>query len=252
MHVIAISPLEVVGRMALALLLGAVVGAERERNERAAGLRTHALVCMGSSLIMLVSAYAFADFATISSVRMDPGRIAAQVVSGIGFLGAGTIILRREVVRGLTTAANLWVVAAIGLAAGAGMYLAAVAGSVGALAILVFLKRVEGLLFYRSQTLRVRVHPEDGQLDAIRAAFQRSGVRLRALRLRAGRKEGEEQVRLDCFTAPPQSMVHLVEALRAVPGLIAVEGNVFGQPSDDEDDDGLGRDGGRATWNRTR
>src|SRR6476469_2720146 len=92
-------------RLIVAALLGGLVGVERERLERAAGLRTHALVGVGSALFMLVSAFGFADILGTPNVSLDPSRIAAQVVSGIGFLGAGTIILQREIIRGLTTAA---------------------------------------------------------------------------------------------------------------------------------------------------
>src|SRR6059058_6696458 len=119
---------EVLGRLALAAALGAVLGLERELRDREAGLRTHLLVSLGSALFTIVSAYGFREFLTSgqSVVRADPTRIAAQIVTGIGFLGAGAIIRQGLSIRGLTTAATLWVVAAIGLATGAGYYSAAV------------------------------------------------------------------------------------------------------------------------------
>ena len=115
-------------RLALAAALGGLIGIERELREREAGLRTHLLVALGSALFTIVSAYGFHAFLTSgqSVIRADPTRIAAQIVTGIGFLGAGAIIRQGLSVRGLTTAATLWVVAAIGLAAGAGYYSAAV------------------------------------------------------------------------------------------------------------------------------
>ena len=110
-------------RLAVAALLGGVIGLERELDEKAAGLRTHMLVSVGSALFTLVSAYGFREFLTHGKVvSFDPSRIAAQIVTGIGFLGAGAIIRQGFSVRGLTTAATLWVVAAIGMAAGAGYY----------------------------------------------------------------------------------------------------------------------------------
>ena len=115
-------PSEVVIRLLLAAALGSVIGLERERLLWAAGLRTHMLVSVGSTLVMIVSAYGFAGVVNTPGVSLDPSRVAAQVVSGIGFLGAGTILLRQEVIRGLTTAASLWAVAAIGLAVGGGLY----------------------------------------------------------------------------------------------------------------------------------
>ncbi|HYX76637.1 MAG TPA: MgtC/SapB family protein, partial [Gaiellaceae bacterium] len=115
-------------RIVIAAAVGGAVGIERELREHDAGFRTHMLVSVGSALFTIVSAYAFRDFLVGGGnvVRADPTRIAAQIVTGIGFLGAGTIIRQGVVVRGLTTAATLWVVAAIGMATGAGYYSGAV------------------------------------------------------------------------------------------------------------------------------
>ena len=117
-----------IGRLLVAAVLGGMVGFERERLLWAAGLRTHMLVCIGSCLIIIVSAYGFNDVLGEKNVVLDPSRIAAQVVSGVGFLGAGTILFRGEAVKGLTTAASLWAVAGIGLAAGTVIILAVLAG----------------------------------------------------------------------------------------------------------------------------
>ncbi len=111
-----VSNLELVGRLLMAAALGSVIGIERERLQWAAGLRTHMLVCVGSALIMIVSTYGFTQVQGKEGVVLDPSRVAAQVVSGIGFLGAGSILLRGEVIRGLTTAASLGTVAGVGLA----------------------------------------------------------------------------------------------------------------------------------------
>jgi putative Mg2+ transporter-C (MgtC) family protein len=115
---------DAIGRLAIAAGLGAAVGIERELREREAGIRTHLLVSLGACLFTIVGAYGFHNFSGV-----DPTRIAAQVVTGIGFLGAGAIIREGISVRGLTTAASLWIVAAIGMAAGAGYYWPAVAGT---------------------------------------------------------------------------------------------------------------------------
>jgi putative Mg2+ transporter-C (MgtC) family protein len=119
---------EVLLRVVLAGVLGGAIGVEREIREREAGLRTHLLVSVGAALFTIVSAYGWHDFhfSNASGVTYDPTRIAAQIVTGIGFLGAGAIIRQGLSVRGLTTAASLWVVAAIGIASGAGYYSAAV------------------------------------------------------------------------------------------------------------------------------
>ncbi|WP_322070648.1 MgtC/SapB family protein [Paraburkholderia bannensis] len=134
---------ELISRLVIAAALGSVIGFERERLSWAAGLRTHMLVCVGSALIMIVSAFGFADVLSMDHVVLDPSRMAAQVVSGIGFLGAGSILLRGEIVRGLTTAASLWSVAAIGLAVGGGLYTASIAATVIILIILAGIKPLE-------------------------------------------------------------------------------------------------------------
>ncbi len=116
----------IVGRLALAAALGMVIGVERTYRAKTAGIRTHFLVALGSALFMIVSRYGFAGAG-------DPGRVAAQIVSGIGFLGAGTIIMQKHVVHGLTTAAGMWVAAGIGMASAAGLYSVAVISTVLAL-----------------------------------------------------------------------------------------------------------------------
>ena len=113
-----LAPLELATRLVVAAALGSVIGLERERKSWSAGLRTHMLVALGSALVMIVSTYGFDEVLGNEHVALDPSRMAAQVVSGIGFLGAGAILLHGEIVRGLTTAASLWAVAAIGLAVG--------------------------------------------------------------------------------------------------------------------------------------
>ncbi len=117
-------------RLLVAGLLGTAIGLDREYRVKDAGFRTHFLVSLGSALIMIVSQWGFAEVLRVPGVGLDPSRIAAQVVSGIGFIGAGTIIFHRQIVRGLTTAASLWATAGIGLAVGSGMYVVAVAATV--------------------------------------------------------------------------------------------------------------------------
>lgn len=109
-------------RLLIAGILGAVIGLDREYRAKEAGYRTHFLVSLGSALIMIVSQYGFQQIIQESGVSLDPSRVAAQVVSGIGFIGAGTIIIQKQFVRGLTTAAGIWATAGIGLACGSGMY----------------------------------------------------------------------------------------------------------------------------------
>ena len=122
---------DLIVRLCVAGLCGTVIGLDREYRVKDAGFRTHFLVALGSALMMIVSQYGFEGFlATHDGLRLDPSRIAAQVVSGIGFIGAGTIIIHRQLVRGLTTAASLWATAGIGLAVGGGMYWVSVCATV--------------------------------------------------------------------------------------------------------------------------
>lgn len=119
-----------VWRLVLAAIFGTIIGLDREYREKKAGFRTHFLVSLGSALMMIVSQYGFSEILTHDGVSLDPSRIAAQVVSGIGFIGAGTIIFNHQIVRGLTTAASLWATAGIGLTAGAGMSWLALAATI--------------------------------------------------------------------------------------------------------------------------
>jgi len=134
---------EIIIRLSLSLIMGGFIGLERQLHRRAAGLRTHILVCIGSCLIMLTSMYVFDIYKGISA--LDPSRIASGVITGIGFLGAGAIMRERERegIKGLTTAASLWVVAGIGLATGCGFYVASFFTTALALIVLLFLGRME-------------------------------------------------------------------------------------------------------------
>jgi putative Mg2+ transporter-C (MgtC) family protein len=169
-----LSTAEALLRLLLAAVLGGAIGLERELREHEAGFRTHLLVALGACVFTLVSAYAWTDwtFSTPSGIVFDPTRIAAQIVTGIGFLGAGAIIVRGINVRGLTTAATLWVVAAIGMASGTGYYEVAVGSS---LLVLVSL----GPLKLLSARLVSRVRPEQAML-AVNLAPDGEGARVLA------------------------------------------------------------------------
>lgn len=180
-----LEPVYMAGRLLLALVLGGLIGFERERNSSAAGFRTHILVCLGSALIMLLSAYGFPEFAGEPNVRMDPARLAAQVISGIGFLGAGTILRNGLSITGLTTAASLWVVAAIGLASGAGFYFAAILTTVMVLMSLWILSAVEKKFFRskREYLLRISTDKTNGVLNSISSLLEKKGVVIMRLAL---------------------------------------------------------------------
>jgi len=152
------------GELGVALALSALVGVEREFRHKSAGLRTHSLVGLGSALFMLISKYGFYDVLAPGRVLLDPSRVAAQIVSGIGFLGAGIIFVRRDSVRGLTTAAAVWVTAAIGAAAGAGLpVLAALTTLAYFVVAVVFTPLVHHLPRSSSLIYRLRVQYADGR-----------------------------------------------------------------------------------------
>lgn len=146
--------LTIISRLFLSVVLGGMIGFEREIGNRPAGFRTHILVCLGSCLVMLTSEYLIVG---PNGFTLDATRLGAQVISGIGFLGAGTIIKSDRQVRGLTTAASLWVVACIGLAVGSGFYLGAIAGGVLVYAILILLKKIEKLMSSKNQFASIKL-----------------------------------------------------------------------------------------------
>lgn len=156
-----ISELDILIRLATALVLGGIIGLEREQSNHAAGLRTNILVCLGACLLMLLSIYGFSDFVNEPNVRVDPARLAAAVITGVGFLGAGTILFTGKSITGLTTAASLWVVAAIGLAVGAGFYFASACVTVMVLLTLWLFNKLERRYIKAKREHIVKVRSSD-------------------------------------------------------------------------------------------
>ncbi|MGE5529766.1 MAG: MgtC/SapB family protein [Patescibacteria group bacterium] len=174
-----LSAVDLIGRLLLSALFGGFIGLERESHGRPAGLRTHLLVAMGSCLVMLLSVYGFAP-----SWTRDPARLAAQVISGIGFLGAGTILREGITVKGLTTAASLWVVAGIGLAIGSGFYLGAVVTTALAVMSLFFLEKLEKrYISPRALTLEAEIEDRPGQLGTMCSAIGLHGLSIRHIEM---------------------------------------------------------------------
>ena len=183
-----ISTQEIIIRLIVAALLGSVIGFERERLDWAAGLRTHMLVCLGSALAIIISAFGFRDILGTPNVVLDPSRVAAQVISGIGFLGAGTILfLRQEIIRGLTTAAGLWAVAAIGLAIGSGLYVAGAVTTVIALIILAGLRPLERRLFKNRnlKQLNIKVTRDQFNVKDLESILERTASSYLSLTIQA-------------------------------------------------------------------
>ena len=214
-----------IARLAAAALFGSVVGLERERLLWAAGLRTHMLVCTGSCLIMLVSAFGFADVLGAHNVVLDPSRIAAQVVSGIGFLGAGTILLKGEVVKGLTTAASLWAVAAIGLAVGAGLYVPALAATTIVVGILAGVKPLEERWRdrLRGHALRLTVKRGTMSVDALHAVTGDYASRIRQFVVSPAEDADHEVVTVQFSALPPAAFALIEQRLREAGSVVTVE-----------------------------
>lgn len=220
-NLLLMSLLEMVGKLALALLAGGLVGLERERNDRQAGLRTHMLVCLGSTLFTLVS---------VGLARQsdgDPGRIAAQIVTGIGFLGAGTIFRSGNAVRGLTTAAGLWTVAAMGVAIGAGGELLQVALIVSLLVFVVnkWLRILENRWLRVNQRVTVTLKRGHDALERVVRELDDRRVEIHRLHwvTDEGAEEGEAMVELSLRMSDPEQLRGLAMSLGDVAGVRAVE-----------------------------
>ncbi|MBV9232384.1 MAG: MgtC/SapB family protein [Chloroflexi bacterium] len=220
-------------RLGLALVLGAVVGAERESHEHAAGMRTVALVTLGSCLFMIISIYAFFDLISMPHIQLDPSRIASYVVAGIGFLGAGSIFMSRDEakVKGLTTAATVWVMAAVGLACGAGMVLEAVATTILTLAVLVLLRLLEQAFSPRksssTQKLSLETTSATGQLlGSVYDTCTRFHIDVETLEVR--RAQEGETVTVICKVPTANKMAQLIGALREISEVRAVHADLEG------------------------
>jgi putative Mg2+ transporter-C (MgtC) family protein len=213
---------EIILKLILACILGGLIGIERESLNRPAGFRTYTLVCVGSTLAMLVSLDMY--FQYYQNVNADPGRIAAQVVSGIGFLGAGTIMKEGATVRGLTTAAGLWGVACVGLAVGAGMYVPAIVTTVLILLVLVYFAKFEeyftGMRVYKGLVLLVSDQP--GQVGIIGSLLGELGVLIKNISLT--RLENDQlEIELLLSLPPEMTIEEVIKELAAAKGVQNVD-----------------------------
>ncbi|MDI6821327.1 MAG: MgtC/SapB family protein [Actinomycetota bacterium] len=210
---IGIGIVEVVIRLVLATFLGGIIGYQRERAEKPAGLRTHVLVCMASTLFMLVSVYPFSG-----KPYVDTSRIAAAVVVGIGFLGAGAIIQQGSIVRGLTTAASVWGVAAIGLAVGIGFYVPALAATVLTLIVLSVFKEVELRILKGRRVLTMISEDRPGQLGKVGSTLGELGVNIKDVDLEC------DEERKTCTIKLIVEMPSGVHSEEVTKGLSKIEG----------------------------
>jgi putative Mg2+ transporter-C (MgtC) family protein len=211
-------------RLALGFAAGAVIGFERSSRRQVAGMRTHILIATGATLLMLLSIWLPQEFAPMTGG--DPGRIAAQVVSGIGFLGAGAMIRLGNNVRGLTTAASLWLIAAVGLAIGAGMFVAAAAAEILILITLVILGFFEKRFFpsERNKLLEISYKNNNPDTKEILDMLREYGVRIQSMDVDQGRGKGKG-TRLRLFAGIPNTtdIAKLARALKSTGNVERVE-----------------------------
>ena len=213
--------LDMVGRLALGAFLGGLIGLERETHSQPAGLRTHMIVSLGACLMMLVSL----RMADLAPGRTDPGRIAAQVVTGIGFLGAGAILRFGMSVKGLTTAASLWTAAGIGLAAGCGYWQAAVVATGFTLIALFVFDKVEKAFLKGRSYRRFVIHAKDtpGIVGRVEAVMEGAGVGIREVDIQRDLVEKKLQVSI-VASCPEKADVDLLSrSIGAFPEIEKVE-----------------------------
>jgi len=216
----------IVRRLLLSALLGGLIGLERELKGHAAGLRTHILVAVGSTLITMTSMYGFSEvwgMPGITSTR-DPARVAAQIVSGIGFLGAGTIMREGATIRGLTTAASLWAVAGIGLAVGAGLDVAAATTAVIVIIALALLNDFEKRLGFSNHFhAHIKLEDKPGKLGLVASELGRHDVDIKRMEMEPMAEEGYVTIEMGLSLPRGFDRKKLLEILSSIDGVAAVE-----------------------------
>lgn len=221
-----VAPATMLLRMAVSVILGSAVGYERERSGHPAGLRTHLLVSLASATFMLVSTQFvyFQSYAKDDLVTVDTSRIAASVVTGVGFLGAGAILRTGIGIQGLTTAASLWLVAAVGLAAGGGMFLEALAATVISLFGLITLRRVEGKQ-WRTVQRRVTVLFENGNVSGqtVIEHLRGTGAMVTDIDYDRNMQTHRSRLHLDIRLKNPQMLEQVLACLEALPNVRRVQ-----------------------------
>ncbi len=222
---------EILLRLTVAILLGSLIGFERESREHTAGMRTNALVALGAALFTVISAYGFLEMLSMPHVQLDPTRIASYVIAGIGFLGGGAIffVQDKERVRGLTTAGAIWVVAAIGMACGAGLLLEAIATTVLALAVLVLLRFVERFLLRGRPSglfhIRIETTASSGELiSQLYTTCRQKNMTIEKIGIRASQER--ETITLACRIRNISELTQAIGELRALPDVTMVEADI--------------------------
>ena len=216
---------EYIIRIVIAVICGAVIGLERSRRQKEAGLRTHIIVCMGAALLMLISKYGFFDVITIPDVRVDASRVASNVITGISFLGAGVIFLKGSSIRGLTTSAGLFSTAACGMAIGAGMYVVGVFTTIFMVTLQYFLHKYN----LSSETIaateiRIVAYDKPEIIEKIKAYFGENKVEIEEFSIK---RKNDGTVVYDTVVKhlKPAELNHVTTVLNEVPDVVEVSCN---------------------------
>lgn len=211
-----VDPIQIFLRLFISFLLGGVIGWERESRRQPAGLRTHILICLGATILMITSIYIPQTFQNFQNG--DPGRIAAQVVSGIGFLGAGAIFRLGANVKGLTTAATIWVVAAIGLTVGAGVYFGALMGTLFILFVLIGLNKVEKKFFPASHYRMLQIHFGSTKIetDSVFAVLDRYQIKSNSISLQQSKNKKFTRMKIIVLLPQATELKRLYKELNSI------------------------------------
>lgn len=209
---------EVALRLILACICGGLVGIEREKADKPAGFRTHILVALGATLMTIISIYGFSEF---TSVNKDPARIAAQIVTGVGFLGAGTIMREGFSVRGLTTAASIWLVAGIGMAVGAGMYFSAIVAT--AIMFIILEGIIEKYLLRSHQRITLSISNSENKIIDIRETLKKHGVSIQHISILPSTDPANLRIELSLHVPRKVSIIDTLQELKWIKGIDWVE-----------------------------
>jgi len=216
---------QIIFRILLAVCFGALIGLEREHAHRPAGLRTHILVCVGSCLVMTTSAYIYETYRH-TAPNIDVARLGAQVISGIGFLGAGTIIRNGSSVKGLTTAASIWVVACIGLATGIGFYFGATIATIIIFLCLAYIKRFTG--FYDNKKISLTVTSETDKLNSlvetIEKSFLDNSIKVNSFSI-VSQKDSRSEAHFNISMNDSINPTSILSNIHSLPGVISININ---------------------------
>ncbi len=219
------------GKLTLAFILSSMIGLEREIKLKAAGLRTHTLVGLGAALMMLVSKYGFMDIINLESISLDPSRVAAQIVSGIGFIGAGLIFVRKDNVHGLTTAATIWVTAGIGMACGGGLPILAVMATIGHFIVVSGYSRLMRLAMGTSRSFSVRYTIGHDVASQVLELCSQADFAIRSFSMKTN-AAGENNVgTMQVRVIGSKSITALVQKITSLPDVVSVN---VSNPRDEE------------------